>query len=410
MDKLFNNTWFVKIVSFFIALMLFLMVNMNSRPSGVLPTIMAGTHTLEEVELLAYYNSERYAITEMPETVKVILKGPQSTLTRFQLSRASYEVYVDLAGKEAGSHFVNIQHRGFPRDLSVTIVPQSARVVMQEKKTASLPVEVELINGDKMAEGYTVGTPEVNPKVVSVTAAEDVIKQVSFAKVFIDLEGVNKQVEENVPVKLFDELGNELQLETEPASVDVRVPVQSPFKQVAIVVPESGQLPEGLSIERVDIEQQETKIYGPINILNEIETIETVPLDLSKLTETVTFSLKVQIPSGVERVEHESINVTVVLNKEEVKTFEHVPIRMDNIPLGYNGQFLNPDEAEISVTLRGTKAQLDEVLSTNIQVFVDAQGLTVGEHELPIQTVGPPHIGLTTSLNKIRINIGEKIE
>lgn len=410
MDKLFNNTWFVKIVSFFIALMLFLMVNMNNQPSGVLPTIMAGTHTLEDVELLAYYNSERYAITEMPETVKVILKGPQSTLTRFQLSRATYEVYVDLAGKEAGPHHVSVQHRGFPRDLSVTIVPQSVRVVLQEQKTVSVPVEVELQNTDKMAEGYTAGTPEVNPKMVSVKAAEDIVSIVSLAKVFVDLEGIDKSIEENVPVKLFDELGNELQLGAEPSTTTVRVPVQSPSKQVPIEIPETGQLPEGLSIERIDIAQSTTTIYGPRSVLNEIEKVETASLDLSKLTETETVNLNIQVPRGTERIEHESIDVTVTLNKEETKTFEQVPIQLNNIEAELIGEILEPEEGEISVTLKGTKAQLDGILLSDIQAFVDAQGLAVGEHELPIQVTGPPHITLTTSSDKIRINIFDKVE
>ena len=410
MDKLFNNTWFVKIVSFFIALMLFLMVNMNSQPSGVLPTITTGTHTLEEVELLAYYNSERYAITEMAETVKVTLKGPQSSLTRFQLSRPSYEVYVDLAGKEAGVHNVNIQHRGFPRDLSVTVIPQSVRVVMQEKKTVSLPVEVELVNEDKLADGYSAGAPEANPKAVSVTAAEDVVKQVAAAKIFVDLEGVDKQVEENLAVKLFDDLGNELQLDVEPATVGVRIPVASPFKKVPIEVPETGQLPEGMSIEKVNIAQTETTVYGPKNIINEIEVIQTAPLDLGQLSETGIVNLKIQVPRGVEKVEHESIDVTVIINKEEQKTFEQVPIRIDNLATGYIGEFLDPEEAEISMTLKGTKAQLDGILLTNIQAFVDAEGLGEGEHELAVQTIGPPHIGLTTSKDKIRIMITEKVE
>ncbi|UTW70543.1 hypothetical protein KHA80_09340 [Anaerobacillus sp. HL2] len=53
MDKLYNNPWFVKVISFLIAIMLFIMVNYDNvnNQLGALPTITNGSYTLEEVAL-----------------------------------------------------------------------------------------------------------------------------------------------------------------------------------------------------------------------------------------------------------------------------------------------------------------------------------------------------------------------
>ncbi len=215
MDKLFNNNWFIKIISFFIAFMLFLMVNIDqfnsNQPGGVFPPGTNTNYTLEDVELKAYYDEERFEIIEMTSHVQVNLSGPQGAITLLQLTRPNYEVFVDLKGKEAGVHQVSIQHKGFPRELSVSVVPSFVRVVLQEKKTVSIPLEVDLVNKDKVAEGYSIGEPIVTPINVEVTAAEDFINQLAIAKVYVDVAGANKTFEQSVPVKLYNHSGNELE-------------------------------------------------------------------------------------------------------------------------------------------------------------------------------------------------------
>src|SRR5690625_3125193 len=106
MDKLFNSNWFVRIVSFFIALMLFAMVNMDNLSSkpGVLPITSSASYTLEEVELTVIYDEEKYAVMDQTEHVKVNLQGSQSEITMFQLMRPTYEVFVDVTDREEGVH------------------------------------------------------------------------------------------------------------------------------------------------------------------------------------------------------------------------------------------------------------------------------------------------------------------
>ncbi|WP_231686891.1 YbbR-like domain-containing protein [Bacillus sp. JCM 19034] len=114
MDKLFNNHWFVKFIAFFIALMLFTMVNIDdmTNQSGLLPTNQK-TYTLEEVELTVLYNDEVYELIDYPEHVQVTLKGPQTSITLFQLARGSFEIVADLSDHGEGTHTVNVEHRAF---------------------------------------------------------------------------------------------------------------------------------------------------------------------------------------------------------------------------------------------------------------------------------------------------------
>ncbi|UTW70542.1 hypothetical protein KHA80_09335 [Anaerobacillus sp. HL2] len=45
-------------------------------------------------------------------------------------------------------------------------------MTIEEKKDSFTPVEIELINKDKVKEGYTVGNPIVNPVYIEVTCSK----------------------------------------------------------------------------------------------------------------------------------------------------------------------------------------------------------------------------------------------
>ncbi|WP_078429440.1 YbbR-like domain-containing protein [Alkalihalobacterium alkalinitrilicum] len=410
MDKFFNSPWFVKIVSFFIALMLFMMVNydnLTNQPVGVLPTVTPGTYTLEEVDVTAYYDEDRFAITEMTESVQVNLKGPQSSITLFQVTRPSYEVFADLTDREAGVHHISIEHRGFPNDVSVTIVPQFVRVVLQEKRTVSLPVEVDLVNRAEIAEGYSIGTPIVTPVNVEITAAEEFIDQVAIAKVYVDVKDADKTIEKSAPVKLYDHFGNELHLDIEPSVVDVRVPITSPYKEVPVKVTKQGELPEGVSINSITVDPKVVTIFGPQNVLNNISLIEGIILDLNEISQSQTVQLNVPRPRGVEKVDPEVVNVTIELSVEETLTIEDIPLEITGLPEGFTAEIITPENQVTDILVKGSRLLLDKLTTEDIQAFVDINQLSPGEHEVDIQIVGPQNLLFFTEIEKALIVVEE---
>ncbi|MCM3716087.1 CdaR family protein [Halalkalibacter oceani] len=392
MDRLFNSHWFVKIISFFIALMLFTMVNLDDLTSqpGVLPTISPATYTLEEVELSVLYDEENYAVIDQTESVRVNLRGPQSEIMLFQLTRPTYEVFVDVSEREEGVHTLNVQHRGFPEELTVSIVPQFARVELQEKQTISLPVEVELLHAEEVTEGYTVGTPIVNPINVDVRAARSIVSQVDSAKVFIDVAGADKMIEETGRVTLYQANGEEIELEPEPSVVDVRVPITSPNREVPVRVGREGELPEGLSIQEVRLEPGEVTVYGPLEIIDQLQVIELGNLNLNEITESGSYEWQVPVPPGVEQVSPEVVTVTVTVDQEQERELANVPIEIVGLA---DGQTATLAEAPTAVLIAYGTAEIVEQLDIeDIQAYIDISNFQEGEHEAELQINGPSNV------------------
>ncbi|WP_368505937.1 YbbR-like domain-containing protein [Alkalihalophilus sp. As8PL] len=412
MDKLFNSHWFVKIISFFIALMLFAMVNMDDLTSqpGILPSLSDRTSTLEEVEVTVVYDEENYAIVDQTEHVQVKLSGSQSAVAFFQLMRPNFEVFVDVTERQEGVHTLSIQHRGFPGDLSVSIVPQFARVELQEKQTVSIPVDVELVNADAVKEGYSVGTPMVSPVNVTVTAAREVAAEVADAKAYVDVEDADKMLEEAVPVKLYDSSGNELHLDVEPGIVDVRVPITSPNKSVPIKISREGELTEGVSIESINVSPKEVLIYGPFDVLESFNVLEGLTIDLDNITEDQTFTMEVPVPPGVQALEPEMVEVEVNIAEEESRQWSDVSIELIGAPGETDIDFADDEEETLSIIAHGAEANLDQFSVDDIQVYADVSNLSEGEHSVPIQINGPQNIRFSVSKTNVEVIVSGQAE
>ncbi|MFN7252676.1 MAG: YbbR-like domain-containing protein [Anaerobacillus sp.] len=409
MDKLYNNPWFVKAISFFIAVMLFAIVNFdnaNNQP-GALPIITNGSYTLDEVPLNVYYNEEEYAVTQVVEHVQINLRGPQNVLTFFQIAGTSYDVFIDLRNLEAGTHEVNVQYRNFPNELTVNIVPESVRVSIEEKRTISVPVDIELLNKASIGDGYTLGTPIVNPVNVEITAAESVIQQVGFAKGFVDVQGFTETFEKSVPVKVYDQHGNELHIDVNPTVVDVKIPITSPNKDVPVKINRIGELPDGLSIKTIYAEPKDVTIYGPRAVINQIDIIDGFEVDLSTITENTTLELEVPLPPGVEQVSPQVIKVVIEVDIEEVIEISDIPIGVINQAEQTDVAFVIDEQEIITLTVKGSPTTIQRIRKEDITVYIDVNQLPVGEHEVPIQVTGPLNIRYIKPFNDIKIIISE---
>lgn len=394
MDRLFNSHWFVRIIAFFVALMLFAMVNqdnLGNQPS-VLPTISNSSYTLEEVELHVNYNEEEYALTDAPETVQVKLSGSRSALAYFQMMRPTYEVFVDATELEEGSHRARIEYRGFPSELSVTVTPTTANIELQEIQTSSFPVQVDLLNTDSVEEGYTVGTPIVTPINVDVTNAREFLSYAATAKVFVDMDKADGTIEDEYPVHVYNSDGIELEMDSNPNFVTVRVPVTSPNKQVPVNIKRTGKLKAGLSIEQIELEPGDVTVYGPADYIESLESLSGVELDLSKIEESTTIELDVPVPDGAERVEPKKISVNVTVGEEEERELSGVPLNIMGRSDEMSARLAADQPAYINVTAYGTEDQLNRMSTSDFQAYVDISEETAGEKELPIEFNGPQNI------------------
>lgn len=157
MDKWLRNNTVVKIVAFSLALMLWLMLNLEDQAAPGQPVNDMKSLTIERVKVNIRYDESVYTIVEEPAPVTIELEGKRSLLNQLSLKPDTYEVFVDVTGLNSGRHQVPVQIAGFPDGINVTVNPTDVELVVQKKTTVNKEVHVDLVGQPK--EGYVAGEP-----------------------------------------------------------------------------------------------------------------------------------------------------------------------------------------------------------------------------------------------------------
>ncbi|MER1998707.1 MAG: CdaR family protein [Lysinibacillus sp.] len=298
MDKLYENTWVLRIFALILALALFFYVGYEERLSKESEaTAKDSVEVIENVPLEAYYDSENLIVTGLPETVNITISGPAHIALTTKLNK-NFKVFVDLDDLMIGEHQVTIQHENISEKLDVSIKPASVNITIEERVTQQYKVEPEM-NTTLIEEGYLLDSLKVTPEVVSITGAKSVIDSISFVKASVNGEkGIKESFEQEAPVRVLNGDLNGLDVTIEPESVSVEVVIKAYSKVIPIQLEEIGSLPEGVTLQSLKSNLQEITVYGKKAIIDELTDL-VVEFDVAQLTDSGTYEVKLVLPEGV---------------------------------------------------------------------------------------------------------------
>ncbi|MCZ0756904.1 CdaR family protein [Anoxybacillus sp. J5B_2022] len=411
LDNLMNNHWFMKIFALLLAIMLYMSVNIEEKESksGITRNSIGQTdiETVTNVPVVTYYDEQNLVVSGVPKTVNVTLEGPASILKPTALQR-DFEIYVDLTNLELGTYTVPIKYKNISDKLTVKIEPSTAKVTIQEKVSHDFSVDVDFIHKNKLADGYSVEEPIVKPSVVTITGAKDVVERVALVKARVDLDGALDTLKQESRVMAYDREGRILDVNINPSVVEVTVPIKSPSKSVPLKINRTGTLKEGLSIVKIETVPNEVTIFGPKDKIDSIEFIDGITINLDDITSDTTLEVPVPLPEGVKSVDPAKVKIHIQVQQEETKTFSSLPIHVLGLGDQYTVQFLNPKDGNMDVQVSGAPSVLDSIRADDLQLYVNASELGVGEHEVEVEVNGPQNITWKLPDNKAKIRISQR--
>ena len=256
-----------------------------------------------------FYDDANLIVTGIPETVDVTIQGSSQEVTQARLFK-DFTVFADLKSLEIGQHQVAIQHENLSDNLTVTVEPALVEVAIDEKVSKQFTLEPE-INTRLIGENFALKSLQVEPTKVLVTGAKKVIESINAVKATASPEGViNEDFTQLVNVKVLDRDLNRLNVTTSPEQVEVSVALEAYSKRVPLVLTEKGELPAGLVIEHISLEDDSAKLYGTKSFIESLAEY-AVELDLSKVTESGTQKLEVPLKDGITAVEPKTVNVEI---------------------------------------------------------------------------------------------------
>ncbi|MFC0190469.1 YbbR-like domain-containing protein [Fictibacillus aquaticus] len=409
MDKLLNSNWFVKVIAFFLALLLAMGVSMETEEDNankLLWTMSSKkSETLNDISIVPYFDQQNYVLTDMPASVDVKLSGPASLITKTTKVDRAFEVYIDLTKQKAGSKKVKVQIRNLPKGLKASVEPTYVDVTLHKKITKEVPVNIDLKNIRKLPSGYSPGETEFSPRTVKLTGAEEMINDISFITGFVDVGKATETIETSVPLKAYNSQGEVVDVAINPETAKVKVPINKPKKNVSVSVKQKGELPEGLRLNGISVKPGDVSLTGPQSLLDEIDEIHAMEIDLSKVTEDTSYEAELIIPEGV-KVSADRVTVEVDVEETEVsRTFKEIPLTIEGLAEGQEADILNPGSGFTDITVTGKKEVLDQLEASDLQAILDVSSLEDGEHAIKIAWKKPAGVLLEDPMLEATVSL-----
>ena len=408
MRSLYNNKIFWMVISLLASLAIW--VYITSVDSDEYKQSFRGVR-VELVGEDVLRQSKGLVITDLDtNSVTVELVGPRRIIA--SLDSADIVAQVDVS-KLSQAAYTSLQYSlVFPDRTDSASIQASKKspdtVNFMVSAQTSKTIQVRGSFEGQLAEGYTAEIPVFEPSTITISGPDAYISNVSYAWVTFGKDGVDSTYSVETGFVLLDKDGEECATTGISCSTDV---VKATLPLLAKKeVPLNVDLIEGAGATskntKVKIEPETITLAGDSALMAELNKITVATIDLTdfglSFTDTFTIPLSDEVKNltGVTEA-----TVTVEVVGLETRTFTVKNISCTNVSDGYEAEIISES---ITVTLRGTAEQLDQVKTENLRAvadLVDYKGST-GAYmpEVKIHVDGFPEVG-AIGKNNISIEI-----
>ena len=385
----------------------------QGRSNSLLET---NAKVLYDQPVVANYNEEEYVVEGIPETVDITMIGNKANIYLAN-QLPTQTVVVDLSDLGVGSYDVDLKYKQAITSVQYKLDPSTVRVTISPKKSRTMSVSEEVMNLSNLDSELSVksvqlyklktneeetGTKEqpedrITINEVIVKGKEETINQVASVKALVDVNKLtDPQVGENllrganeVPIVALDSNGKKLDVELVPSTVRAVVNIESPSKEVPIVVKPKGldNIVFGKSIERISQSSETVTMYGKQEALDKINNIE-VEIDVNNLNGNKKYTETLKKPKNVRKLSVSTINIDVTLGDESSREVSGVRLSSRNLGSGYIVQVSNDSVNEIPVILKGTESVISGIKSSEIEAYVDLKDYQEGTHDVKVKVEG----------------------
>ncbi|MDO5109471.1 MAG: CdaR family protein [Erysipelotrichaceae bacterium] len=394
-DRILFNRKNGKMVALVLAILMYVVVNYNTMAS-VYTSSLRSTRSMRDIAVTARYNTDTFELSGLPATADIYVTGEAANVINAVAGGGT--VVADLEGLTEGSHEVRLSGEGFGDSVTVVVDPSVVNVTLKKKTTQQFDLSWDFINRDKMESVYSVGTPVFDYTKVNVRASRDTLDSIAFVKALIDVGGQAADFEQDARLVAYDSTGAPVKADIVPDTVHVSVAVTSPNKTVPIEIQVSGDVPDGKAIETITADQQTVTIYGAETVLSGIDKV-VVTLNASTITKDSTILRPIVLPAGVNSSNINQITMNVTVGEGVTRTIDNVPINYRNNVNNYKAS--QPEnKTTTSVTVFGTKTNIEQITVDDINVYVDMKDAIPGLQEFQLLIDQPADRLVRYSLNE----------
>lgn len=325
MEKLYNSSWFTKLIAFAFAILLFTYVNYENNSKLLTTNPLNGVSTssskiITNLPIVVDIDQDKYFVSGFPETASIEISGPTNIISQTTVNKAFDITAQNLNELGVGVHTINLVAEGLSSDLNYTITPSEITIEIKEKRVETFKVDV-IFDDSKLANGYVAEEPILNYDTVEVSGAASTIEKIDSVQAFVpSSEETKTDFKKTVSVDALDVNGNQLDVIINPKEVTVSIKVNINSKPLPLKLIEAGT-PETDYEYELGIEDEKNTLISVTGKPEMLDNLSSFPLeiDVTGIKETTTKEVNLPLVDGLSSITPEKITIRITVNKKETQ-------------------------------------------------------------------------------------------
>ena len=407
LEKALSKKSSMIILSLVLAVIVFVIIDRQNTT-----LLEKNAEVLYDIPLSATYNDEEYVVEGLPETVDITLIGTKANLYLAK-QLPTQDVNVDLSDLKPGVHKVNLKYKQSITSVEYKLDPSEVTVVVSSKKSETRSVESDIVNLNKLDSKLAINNTKLDTDEVIIKGTEDSLAKVSTIKALINVSDMvdpkaGTNTLKDIPLIAYDENGSKVDVEMVPSKVTATVEIESPSKTVPLEIEPTGNVIFGKAIKNITSSVQKVTICGNSKVLDNTNSIK-VKIDVNNLKSNKDYTVTIKKPAGIREISEKVVTAKVELDDEVTTELSGVKLGVVNLGSNYTAQATSENATEVTVILKGVESIIKNITPSDVEAYVDLEGLGAGDHEVEIKVKGTdPKVKYSSKVTKTIIKIAEK--
>ena len=314
--------------------------------------------------------------------VTLRLKGNRSDLIK--LNKANITLVADLSRiYESGKQYVSYSI-SYPGDIppnSVEILEQTPKdIQLNIMERRSKDVAVKVVYNGTVPDGFRTDKENVQTDrdAIRVVGPAEIVDQIDRAEITVELDQQTETISQAYRYVLLDKDGEEvdasrLTVDVEDVTVTLKIQRYKEIQLLLNVIPGGGA---NSGNTQITMDMQSIQVSGSQQLLDSLGDALSFDIRLADILDDSTKQFEIKLPEGVENLSGKSIlTVDIIFPELMTRTFQVTNIRTKNVPDGMAVEILT---RALSVTIRGTAAQVRALNADDLSIVVDMSTAELG--------------------------------
>lgn len=317
--------------------------------------------------------------------VNVEVKGRRNDV--LNMTSKNINLWADMRTLRSGINNVYINRSINSNTVSIKeVLPNE--IVLTVERIVSVPKPIKVIYNDSFQANYYEIEKSIRPDEIRILGPESLVNSVEYLGAYVNVGTFTKDVEKEISLAPYNSAGeivNGVTIENSSTTLSLKLGLE---KTVPIKPDVEGQPSEGVIITSVKSIPENIIIYGPANLVSEIDEIQTETIQL-KGDENSKFSVntKVLLPDQITHTLENGIQVEFNIEKIEEISFEFTKDEIEWVNLN---EKLKIEDLElvlpIKIQLKGIESIISQITKESIKPYVTLTDLVEpGKYKLLIQ-------------------------